>query len=309
MGYGVFEKSEMWTENSADLYEEAIQRGWKPATDIDWAAIPAGPAELERARAQLLTMLAEQAWVQSVTYSDWLKELSYGYHEVKLFLATVVFALARQTEAFRKRAMLNGGGMGVQSPPAVNRVILDARNYTEMILANQLLTDSFAEVLLGHLARSAPHPAETKLYTLARQDRVRALAYGQARLREALEATPERELELHGYLERAEIAMTQDLSDTVGFEALSIVLGGDVEAMAVGAERLMDLRRSQARAYLLRIGGAGLDRSQRQWPHFAVATGQITREELEEMRAQAKEKDAARADAAAAERAAEKAGG
>ena len=103
---------------------------------------------------------------------------------------------------------------------------------------------------MGQLARIATHPADARLYLLARQDRARALAYGQARLRDALTATPERAPELHGYLRHAEIALTQDLGDRVSNEALAIVLGGDVEAMAVGADRLADLRRAQARAYL-----------------------------------------------------------
>src|SRR3989304_2222787 len=34
MGYSIYEKAELWAENVADLYEEAIQRRWRPATDI-----------------------------------------------------------------------------------------------------------------------------------------------------------------------------------------------------------------------------------------------------------------------------------
>ena len=302
MGYSVLEKHEIWTDNAAALYEEAIQRRWKPATDIDWAAIPAGPSELERAKAQLLTILSEQSWVQSVTYGHWLKELSYGYYEVKVFLATVVFALARHTEAFRKRAMLAGGGVGMQGPAGLNRQIVDARNFTEMILINQLVTDSFMEVLLGRLAASAAHPAEARLYTLARQDRVRALAFGQERVRNALDAQPQRLAEFHGYLQRAEIAMIGDLRDTISNEALAIVLGGDVEAMAAGAEKLAQMHRAQARAYLQRLAAAGIDRERRQVPHFALATGQITREELTAMREQAKQEAAEKATALAAER-------
>jgi hypothetical protein len=276
MGYAVFVKHEGWSDNAAALYEEAIQRRWKPATNIAQASIPARPAEVERALAQVLTHLAEQAWVQSVTYGEWFKDVSYGYHEAKLFLATVVFWLARHAEAFRKHAMLNGGRMGEQSPPNLHRSILGARNFT----------DSFTEVLLGTLVASAAHPAEAKLFTLARQDRVRTLAYGRGRLRNAIDATPERIPELHGYLIRAEIAVTQDMRDTIASEPLSIVLGGDVEVIATGAERLQNLRRAQAEAYLRRLAGAGLERREQQWSHFALATAQITRDEYAPTRAQ-----------------------
>lgn len=295
MGYSVMAKAEMWTDNAAPLYEEAIQRRWKPATDIDWASIPSAASELERARAQLLTILAEQSWVQSVTYGDWLKELSYGYYEVKVFLATVVFSLARHTEAFRKRAMLGEGGVGMQGPSGLNRRILAARDFSEMVLISQLVGDSFMEVLLGYLAANAGHPAEAKLYTLARQDRVRTLAFGQERIRLALEASPDRLGEFHGYLNQAEMALATDLRDTVSNEALAIVLGGDVEAMPRGAQKTAGLRRAQARAYLQRLKVAGIDRERRQFPTFALRTGQITRAELEAMRAVARQEATAKA--------------
>ena len=279
MAYEVSAKIDMWTDNAPALYEEAIQRRWKPATDIDWESIPAGPAELDRARAQMLTILAEQAWVQAVTYGGWLKRLSYGYYEVKLFLATVVFSLGRHTEAFRKRAMLHGGGVGLQGPGHLNREIIGTRDFNEMILFNALLADSFTEVLLARLAADASTPAEARLYTLARQDRVRALAFGQERLRDLMAACPERLPEFHEYLSRVEAAMALDLNDTVSNEALAIVLGGDVEAMGTGAERLADLRRAQARAYLQRLRAAGIEREERQSGRFQVATAQITEEE------------------------------
>ena len=36
MGYSVYEKQELWADNVGELYEEAIQRRWRPATDIPW---------------------------------------------------------------------------------------------------------------------------------------------------------------------------------------------------------------------------------------------------------------------------------
>ncbi|MEE9277194.1 MAG: hypothetical protein V3V06_02185, partial [Dehalococcoidia bacterium] len=221
MGYAVFQKQEVWADSAADLYEEAIQRAWKPATDIPWDTIPERPAEMERALAQLLTILSERCWAQAITYGQWFLQISYGFHEIKLFLSTVVFSLARQTEAFRKRSMVNGGGVGVQGPAVVNRAMIDARNFTEMILINQLAVDTFTEVLLGELQHLADNEADTLLFRLARQDRIRALAYGQDHLRYVLREKPERREELHSYLSKAELAMARDLRDTISTEALS----------------------------------------------------------------------------------------
>ena len=36
MGYSIFQKQEVWSDACAHLYEEAIQRRWRPATDVPW---------------------------------------------------------------------------------------------------------------------------------------------------------------------------------------------------------------------------------------------------------------------------------
>ena len=36
LGYSIRDKADLWAESSADLYEEAIQRRWIPATDVPW---------------------------------------------------------------------------------------------------------------------------------------------------------------------------------------------------------------------------------------------------------------------------------
>src|SRR3972149_5189075 len=48
MGYSIYEKAELWSENAADLYEEAIQRRWRPATDIPWETVQPLPDEIVR---------------------------------------------------------------------------------------------------------------------------------------------------------------------------------------------------------------------------------------------------------------------
>ncbi|MBI2913929.1 MAG: hypothetical protein HYY03_08420, partial [Chloroflexi bacterium] len=49
MGYTIYDKVELWADNAADLYEEAIQRRWRPATDVPWETIEPLPDEIERA--------------------------------------------------------------------------------------------------------------------------------------------------------------------------------------------------------------------------------------------------------------------
>src|SRR3990172_220793 len=134
MGYSVYQKQELWADNAGDLYEEAIQRRWRPATDIDWAAIQPLPDDLERAICQICTHFSEKAQLEADVIGRWEPEISYGYHEVKLYLATTIFENARAVEVFRKRALSNGGGLGLQAPGWGFRSIGDARNFSEMVI-------------------------------------------------------------------------------------------------------------------------------------------------------------------------------
>ena len=58
MGYSIFEKQEVWSDACAKLYEEAIQRRWRPATDVPWASIEPLSDDLERAICQICTHIS-----------------------------------------------------------------------------------------------------------------------------------------------------------------------------------------------------------------------------------------------------------
>src|SRR5712692_1372421 len=131
MGYSIYEKAELWADNAADLYEEAIQRRWRPSTDIAWNTIEPLADEIERAMCQLCTHMCERALLSGDIIGRWLPEMSYGYHEVKLYLSTAAYDAAQHFEVFRKRALSNGGGMGMQSPGYFHRAIIDARAWKE----------------------------------------------------------------------------------------------------------------------------------------------------------------------------------
>ncbi len=88
--------------------------------------------DLERAICQICTHISEKEQMEADVLGRWEPEISYGYHEVKLYLATTIFENARAVEVFRKRALSNGGGLGVQSPGWGFRSVVDARNFTEM---------------------------------------------------------------------------------------------------------------------------------------------------------------------------------
>src|SRR3990170_4409207 len=261
MGYSIYEKAELWAENVSDLYEEAIQRRWRPATDIPWETVQPLPDEIERSLCQVCTYLCEKALLAGDVVGKWLPEMSYGYHEVKLYLATAEFDAARQFEVFRKRALSNGGGMGMQSPGYFHRAIIDARGWTETSTVLHILSNSWLMGLYQVGEYVAHNEAESLIFRLCMQDVGRQLAYGAQHLKYFLMRKLDRREEVHSYLNKAEAVMVYDEEkDTPLREALIILLGGGVarEQILDGVRKLEYFKRRWVRDYLARLAAAGL---------------------------------------------------
>ncbi len=261
MGYTIYDKVELWADNAADLYEEGIARRWRPATEVPWETIAPLPQELERAMGQLCTYFCEKALLAGDVVGKWLPHMSYGYHEVKCFLAVTEMDVARHFEVFRKRALYSGGGLGLQSPGLFHRTIIDARTWTEASLHLHVVSDSFLLGLYQAGEWFAHNPAEKFIFRRAAEDVSRHVAYGLAHLKHVLQQQPERRAELHRYLNKGEMMMIhEDESDSPRREALLILLGGGLSKaqLDAGACRLEGIRARQARDYQRRLEWAGL---------------------------------------------------
>jgi hypothetical protein len=261
MGYSIYEKAELWADNSADLYEEAIQRRWAPATDIPWETMEELPEEIERAMCQLCTYMCEKALLAGDVVGRWLPEMSYGYHEVKVFLSAAEFDVARQFEVFRKRALSNGGGMGLQSPGYFHRAIIDARAWTETSAALHVLSNSFVINLYQAAESIAHNEAESLIFRLSMQDTARQIAYGVQHLKYFLIRNIDKREEVHSYLNKAEAVLAhEDGLDAPLREAMIILLGGGLskEQLSAGVEKLEYFRGRFVRDYLARLAAAGL---------------------------------------------------
>ncbi len=261
MGYSIYEKAELWAENVPDLYEEAIQRRWRPATDIPWDSVEPLPEEIEGAMGQLCTFICEKALLAGDVVGKWLPQMSYGYHEVKLYLSTAEFDVARQFEVFRKRALCNSGGMGVQSPGHFHRAIMDGRGWTETSAVMHVLSHSFLIGLYQVGEYVARNEAESLIFRLSMQDVARQIAYGVQHLKYFLLRRLDKREEVHSYLNKAEAIMAYDEErDTPLREALIILLGGGVskEQVRDGVRKLEYFKRRWVRDYVARLVAAGL---------------------------------------------------
>ena len=224
------------------------------------------PDDLERAICQICTHFSEKAQLEADTLAGWEPELSYGYHEIKLYLSTVIFEGARHAELFRKRALSNGGGLGLQSTGWGFRSITDARNFTEAVSIQMVLQDSFTLTQYQYCERYAPSAAEKHMFRLAMQDKARHIAYGLAHLKYVLLHRPERREEMERYLDKGESLLVADDKDTATREAFAILFAGSQEKIQEGLQKYEEMRERQVRQYLARLRWATLEREETIFP-------------------------------------------
>ncbi|MDH3644245.1 MAG: hypothetical protein OES38_19220 [Gammaproteobacteria bacterium] len=230
LGYSIRDKADLWADSAADLYEEAIQRRWAPATDVPWDTVEPLNEGLERAICQVCTELCQYANCDIETVSSWQHQMAYGYHEVKQYLATASFDGARQFEAFRKRALVNGGGLGLEGPGEVNRMILESRGgWTEAVTYLLLLRGTFTMTMLRYLERAACNDAERYLYRHVMQDKARHMTYCLEHLQYAIAHEDDMALIMQQLLFIGDRIFARELKDNVLREALAIVFAGGIE--------------------------------------------------------------------------------
>ncbi len=259
MGYSIFEKQEVWAESCAELYEDAIQARWVSATDIPWASLAPLPREIEAAVCQLSTDLSQRAYAAGACVSGWLQQISYGYLEVKSYLATQIFEHSRHAEAFRKRTLANGGALGIEPPNAFTQRCMEAMNFSEALLCIDVLEAAFQVTLFEAGDELAHNDAERELYRRSLGDKLRHLQYGRDHLAWIAQHAPQRSKELQRYLAKAEHALVADLEQPISSEPLIVLFGGGLDSIDRGAARLHALRRAQVERYLQTLREAGFD--------------------------------------------------
>jgi hypothetical protein len=269
-GYYLRHKTDFWADNAAELYEEAISRRWSSAEHIPWEECRGLPDDVEVALCQVATELSQQASIEVEVVSSWLQLMSYGYHEVKLFLATEVFDAGRHFEMFRKRALVNGGGLGLESPGQVNRLLLESRaGWTETALLLHIVRGVFTRTVYRYLAAYAPSRVELVLGRRGTQDKSRHIAYAMQHIKYAVTRVRGLGRNLDAGLLQAELVCERDERDPVLWEALACVFGGGVRGMDAGMATVARLRRDYVRDYLRILSWIGIDHRPTLAPNFA----------------------------------------
>ena len=266
--YSVNRKDELWSDNAATLYEEAIQRRWNAMQDIDWDALPDHSPDhsedFELAWCQLCTELGQHATAEIDTIGQWLHRMNYAYIEPKMFLATQEFDSARHFEAMRHRALCNGGALGLESPGMLNRRMVETRaGWPEVAVSMYIARGTLTLLLYRFGARFASNPVDRKLFSLSLQDKARHMAYGMGMLRLTVAVKGvDFGVSLRRILGSIEKDMAGELRDTVLWEALAIIAGGSVSGMAEGMAAVSRLRSDYVRQYASRLRYVGIDKQE-----------------------------------------------
>jgi hypothetical protein len=279
MGYLVNRKSDVWSDNVVLLYEESKTRRWAPAVDIPWTDLDSHPLtpELESACAQLYTFAQECALVAMDFPSRWVALINQEFIELKSFMCAQMLDAARLLEAFRKRALYGGAGLGRASATAEQglKQWLWADSYPQGSLCINLLLGGYMLALYRQVAAFAPSRVDRAIMGFAMQDAARHVSYGMDALRYHLQHQPEQRLALNAYLDSTEHVMLALLGSPELLEPLIVICGGGIERDQVkaGCAASMKFIRLVQREYLERLSHAGLDRS---GSEFIRAVSQVT---------------------------------
>jgi hypothetical protein len=262
--YSVNRKDELWSDNAATLYEEAIQRRWNAMQDIAWDELPELPEEMELAWCQLCTELGQHATAEIDTIGQWLHRMNYAYIEPKMFLATQEFDSARHFEVMRHRALCNGGALGLESPGMMSRRMVETRaGWPEVSVSLYIARGTMTMLLYRFGTHFATNPVDRRIFGLCLQDKARHMAYGLAMLKLTVAVKgADFGVSLRRILGSIEKDMAGEMKDPVLWEAMAIISGGSVRGMADGMAAVDRLRSDYVSQYVRRLQYTGIDKQE-----------------------------------------------
>ena len=266
-------KADVWSESARLLYEEAMQRQWESAVDIPWEEVKDVPDDIEMAQCTLCTFLTQVEFIAGDLPGRFMGQVHPDQFEVQLFLGSQLMDESRHEDVFRKRALVNGGGL-VDAGFGASQ-LLTADDFTEMTARLHLIGEGFVQTIFRMGELIAQNEAEKRIYRLAAQDESRHLAFGVTHLKYLVDVEPERKEELHHYLDVQEGALGASqgslTTNPSTAEAIAILAGGGIDKIDEGFQKVLLMRKKQIKEYMHRLEVIGLgDRRDRMAPAMKV---------------------------------------
>jgi hypothetical protein len=256
------DKIEVWSDEAADIYQQAVAAQWDPETAIPWNAQFELSDDLEDAVVQVMTYLIENETAALIVPSRFIAQLHPHFREVMQVLAIQAADEARHIEVFSRRARLKRQHLGLSTIGGQEslKTLVEEQEFAVASFLLSVLGEGTFLSLLWFIERYAPDPVTAAVSRLAAQDEARHVAFGLAHLRQHLEREPGFRPRLADAVRRRHDALrhTAGLNDEV-FDALLLMAGGswEHEALRQGSQRLFKLMHEMdmgRRRHLVRLG-------------------------------------------------------
>ena len=256
------EKSAIWAESAADLYQQALAGQWDPATAIDWPAMTELPDEIEDAVVQVMTYLIENENAALLVPARHLGHVHPHFREVMQLLAIQCADEARHVEVFTRRATLKRSNPALSGAggQASLKTLFEAGDFSSSAFLLSVLGEGSFVNLLNFLHQSAPDPVTSQIARLVARDEARHVAFGMAHLEYRLSQDPGYIASLRAAVEQRYdvLAASAGLNEEV-FDALILLAAGDTTpaAIAKGFARVQQLKQDMGtgrKARLTRLG-------------------------------------------------------
>lgn len=262
LGYDINRKSEVWSENAPELYEESKARHWIPSREVPWEAVEKldHSPDFERAMAQLYTDLTSMATVLGDIPSKWVWRINQELVELKMWQCTQMFDAAQLADVFRKRAIAGGTGLGRDHAPLgeLMKAVFDASTYPCASASGYLLLCGLMQSLMRHMGAVSTNKADETIARFGVQDVTRSIAYGIGHMRYLIATRPHEATAIANHLDEVENSAVGLLGAPIFISSLALITAGNRAGAAAAVPRVMALYRRFANEHAARRRAAGL---------------------------------------------------
>jgi len=182
--FHLVDKVEVWSDDAARIYAQAVAAQWDPETAIPWSAEFNLPDDVEDAVVQTMTFLIENETAALIVPSRFIAQLHPHFREVMQVLAVQAADEARHIDVFTRRALLKRDQLGLSTAggQASLKTLVDEPDFAIASFLLSVLGEGTFLSLLWFIERHAPDPVTAAVARLAAQDEARHVAFGLAHL-------------------------------------------------------------------------------------------------------------------------------
>jgi TusA-related sulfurtransferase len=262
--FSIRRRTDIWADSVAELYQQATANQWQASRDIPWNELSPLDQSVEKSVCQIMTFLAENEYAALYVPARFIGQIHPHFTEVALFLSIVMADEARHIEVFTKRALANGGGLGIASASTQLSLasLLEPKDFSTASFLLSVLGEGTFLDLLAFLEEYAPEPATREICRRARLDESRHVHFGISHSRYTLESSAGAARRLAAAVEaRAEFLKAVSGVGALIEEALIIYSGGGMapSALRTGTKRVAELYAAMHNNRIKRLAAVGFE--------------------------------------------------